>query len=124
MPKIRIQRLQSELFRLMNTTVIGNLHDPRLDSVTFTGVQLSPDMQFLKVFFSCFDEENIDREEVKRTLGRSAGFVKSLIADAHIMRTIPDINFYYDDTGDRVSHLDSIFEKIHQEQGQKETDDE
>ncbi len=106
----------------MNTTVIGGLHDPKLDTVSFTEVVLSPDMQFLKVFFSCFDEESIDREEVKRTLNRSAGFVKSVIADAHIMRTIPDIHFYYDDTTDRISNLDKIFEHIHREH--QESDDE
>ncbi len=124
MPKIRIQRLQSELFRLMNTTVVGNLRDPRLDTVTFTSVTLTPDMQFLKVFFTCMEDEETNRDDVKRLLNRSVGFVKSQIADAHIMRTIPDIHFYHDDTSDRVSSLESIFDKIRREQEQKESDDE
>ncbi len=123
MPKIRIQRLQSELLRLISTVVASELRDPHFDSVSFTEVILSPDMSFLKIYFSIFDEEQANIDEIVKRLNRSTGFVKSAIADAHVMRTIPDIRFNYDSTNERVSRLDQLLDQIQHEREERESQD-
>jgi len=115
MPRIRVQRMESELERLLNLALEYEARDPRLSWVTVTEVRLSPDMQFARVFFTFFEDEETDVKLMTELLSHATGFFKGKIADAHIMRTIPDIRFVYDESAGRARHIESIFDSLTRE---------
>ncbi len=43
---------------------------------------------------------------------KSSGFLKKQIAGAQIMRTIPELSFYYDDTEDRAAKVDTLLASL------------
>jgi ribosome-binding factor A len=107
MSSIRITRMEKELLRIINNVLVYKMNDERLQWVTITEVQLTPDLQYAKVFFSTLNDE-IEPNECIQTLTKASGFIKKEIANAHILRRMPEIRFVYDDTGKRVRNLEEV----------------
>jgi ribosome-binding factor A len=103
----RIPRLQEELKKLFNTALTLKLRDPALDWVSITDVVVSKDLRYAKLYFSHYNNP-ATHEEIREHLIRSSGFLKKQIAGAHIMRTIPELSFYYDETEDRAEKVDTL----------------
>ncbi len=121
MPSIKILRLQKELKKLFNTVVLYNLRDERLKSVFFSDVEVSPDLRQAKIFF--YDNaSDIEKDQLIECLTRASGQFKKHIADAKIMRIIPDIRFYYDKSQDNLMKIESIFDKLNRENDESQED--
>jgi len=118
MSKIRIQRLEKELLKLMNNVLSFKIRDKNLTWVTITNIRLSNDMSHAKIYFSFLGENS--KEEVLQSLQKSAGFFKNEIAKAKMMRTIPEIVFFYDELQENARKLDKILEKINSEKSEKD----
>jgi len=48
MSSIRITRMEKELLRIINNVLVYKMNDERLQWVTITEVQLTPDLQYAK----------------------------------------------------------------------------
>lgn len=83
--------------------------------VTVTNVVVSPDMGQAKVYISIYNTENkqaviLQLEENIVRLRQALAFrIKKLV------RRIPEIHFYIDDTLDEMFRLNSIFDKLEKE---------
>ena len=111
---IKVERLQKELQRITNAVFNGKIDDPRLSGIEITRVKISPDLSFLKLYFSDYNQELSENKTIE-LLNKSSGFIKKQIAGANIMRTIPQIEFEYDNTSKRVEKIDQIFKKLEAE---------
>ena len=107
----RIPRLQSELKKLINIALSQQVNDPRLNWVNITEVVLSKDLRYAKLYFSHFNNP-LDHDEIKECLKKTTGFFKKQIAGANIMRTIPELSFFYDDTEDRAEKVDTLLASL------------
>jgi ribosome-binding factor A len=117
MARIRIRRLEKELIKLISNTLLFKIRDKRLQSVTITAVRLTNDMSLMKVYFTHLGKES--DQKVLTAINRSSGFIKKQIAEAKMMRRIPEIIFQYDDIADKAHKLEDIFAKIHEEEEQE-----
>ena len=82
--------LHEELARLLQSTV----RDPRVQEVNLTGVEVSRDLSHAKVFFTLMsDASSEERAEVTAVLSKVSGFLRSELAKASTMRTVPRISF-------------------------------
>jgi len=113
MPRIRIQRLESELFKLISSVVTFQLRNKNLQFVTIKAIRLSNDLSYAKVFFTTLKDEK--KEVVLEALRNSGGFIKRQIAEAKIMRVVPKLAFEYDEIDEQARKLDDIFAKIQSE---------
>ena len=121
MASIRILRLQKELGKMFNTVVIYNLRDERLRGVYFSDVEVSADLRQAKIYF--YDSSSdLSKEELTQCLTRASGQFKKNIAEAKIMRVIPELTFYYDKSQENLLTIDSIFDKISREENEPEED--
>lgn len=107
----RLPRLQEELKKIFNTTLSQKIRDHNLDWVTVTEIIISKDLHYAKVYFSHYNNPS-SHESIKEQLSRCSGFFKNQIAGAHIMRTIPELSFYYDDTEDRAEKVDTLLASL------------
>ena len=74
--------------------------------ITITSVDVSPDMSHAKVFFTLLEKDKL--EDTLHGLKRSAGFLRSQLAQRLKMYTTPELRFDYDESverGDRLSRL-------------------
>ncbi|NLO11207.1 MAG: 30S ribosome-binding factor RbfA [Candidatus Cloacimonetes bacterium] len=118
----RIPRLEEELKKLFNVTLSQKLNDPGLSWVTVTEVVLSKDLRYAKVYFSHYNNP-ANHQEIREMLYKTSGFLKKQIAGARLMRTIPELSFYYDDTEDRAAKVDALLTRIRGDFDDDEEDD-
>ncbi|HTS24080.1 MAG TPA: 30S ribosome-binding factor RbfA [Casimicrobiaceae bacterium] len=96
----QIQRELAELLRL-------HVKDPRIGMVTITAVDVSPDLQNAKVFFTHLPGAARAAEAVE-ALQHSAGYLRRELAHRLKLYTVPQLYFAYDDSiesGLRISKL-------------------
>ncbi|HCM16482.1 MAG TPA: 30S ribosome-binding factor RbfA [Candidatus Cloacimonas sp.] len=111
MKNYRIPRLQEELKKIFNITISQKLGDPCLAWVNITDVIISKDLRYAKIYFSHYNNP-ASHQEIREHLIKTSGFFKKQIAGAHIMRTIPELSFFYDDTEDRAAKVEALLAGI------------
>jgi ribosome-binding factor A len=83
--------------------------------VTVTNVKVSPDLGQAKIYLSVYNTENkqevlLEMEEEKNRLKQALGYrLRKLV------RRIPDIDFYLDDTLDEMFRIDQLFGRLRAE---------
>ncbi len=101
--------LHEELARLLQKTV----RDPRVQEVSLTGVEVSRDLSHAKVFFTLMDDASAeDRAEVTAVLSKVSGFLRSELAKASTMRTVPRISFRFDESVGRGRDMETLLREV------------
>ena len=93
----RVGRLQHQLQEEIATIIHRELKDPHVGFVTITRVELSSDLSYAKVSFSCLGGTQ-ERTRSQEALDRAAGFIRSLVKKRFRLKIIPTIVFRYDET--------------------------
>ena len=95
--------IQQELSDLL----LRKIKDPRLEMVTITGVEVSPDLKLARVFFSRYGHPEATRRTVEG-LQRAAGFLRRELGERMKLRYVPELEFIHDTSyeyGDRIEAL-------------------
>lgn len=95
--------LQREISELL----VRKIKDPRLDMVTITGVEVSPDLKLARVYFSRFGNSEELRQGLEG-LQSAVGFIKRELGQRLKLRHVPDLEFVHDTSfeyGDRIETL-------------------
>jgi len=84
--------------------LLREIKDPRVDMVSISEVDVSPDLRNARVYFSCIgDDEHVTRAQ--RGLESAAGFVRSQLSKRLQMRHAPELRFQHDESFKRAEHL-------------------
>lgn len=111
----QIKRELAELIRL-------ELKDPRVQFVTITDVEITPDYAHAKVFYTVLQSEK--RQEIEAGLKRGAGFLRRELGKRVRIHTLPELHFVYDpsvEEGARMSRL--IEEAVRSDQAQDDQEE-
>ena len=101
--------LHEELARLLQTTV----QDPRVQQVNLTGVEVSRDLSHARVFFTLMsDVSEAEQSEISDVLSKVSGFLRSELAKASSMRTVPRISFRFDESVGRGRDMESLLREV------------
>ena len=110
--------MEKELTKIISNTLLFKIRDKNLQSVTITSVKLTNDLSLLKVYFTHLGPES--DKKVLAAINRSSGFIKKQIAEAKMMRRIPEIIFYYDEIAEKAHKLEDIFTQLKAEKEQSD----
>src|SRR5690348_14504969 len=100
----RLARIEGEMQRVLSTLVSREVRDPRVGNVTFTAVNVAPDMSTARVFFMPFGDKHTP-EEVTEGLNRASGFLRGELGRALQLRHAPKLEFVYDQ---QIEHADKL----------------
>ncbi len=107
MANSRMRRVNEVLREVIGQVVTVELSDPRLDMVTVTHVDATPDLRSAKVYVTALGDDDA-REDALEALRSAHGVLQSAInRETHMKRT-PTLTFTYDEaveTGLRISAL-------------------
>jgi ribosome-binding factor A len=95
MDTTRTSRVAHEFQQEIASIIHRELKDPRLGFVTITGVELSKDLRYAKVRFSCLGTAQ-ERERSQEALDHSTGFIHGLLKKRFRLKVIPTLTFHYD----------------------------
>jgi len=111
MAKYRSGRINEE-FKREISEIIRELKDPRVPFMTsVTGVNVTPDLKFAKVYTSVMGNEDEVKDAIK-ALNSAAGYIKRELSLRMKIRAIPDITFTYDDSISYGAHISKILKDI------------
>lgn len=104
-----------ELFRQEVSLLLREVKDPGLSGfVTVTDLDLSKDMKQATVYYSLLGTP-AERKSTAAALERCAGFLRHELRERLHLKMIPQLAFRYDDTPERASKVDRIFQAIEKE---------
>ena len=92
----RSQRLEGELQKVLAEIIREDLKDPRLSLISVSGVSVSRDLSFAKVFISHLQEEKA--KEGIEALNRAKGIIRKGIGQKLSLRIVPEIAFFLDES--------------------------
>ena len=109
---IKTERLGNVLHREISNILMTEIKDEDLKFVTITKVDLSSDLSYAKVYFTCLDIEKKDK--VIKDINNARKFIRSELMRRKIeIRNIPELTFIYDESIEYGNKIESIINKIH-----------
>ena len=84
--------------------IARDLHDPGVGFVTVTRVQVSPDLQHARVYYTSLGDAAA-RKNTARALERAAGFMRRQIGQRLRLRRTPEVQFEFDAS---IGHQDRV----------------
>lgn len=107
-------RVQEAIRQEVSKIIHDEIRDPRIGFLTITGVELTNDLRFARIYFSVLGEEKVKRLAL-RALTSAKGHIKGLLGDRIKLRYMPEIEFKIDETLERTQHIYNLFEQIKKE---------
>lgn len=103
----RISRLQEQIKERLAEILLRDLADPKLGMVTITRVELDSEFTNCKAFWSVLGDDKV-RKNTEAVLRRASGLCQREVGKALHTRTIPHLQFVYDEGisgGIRINQL-------------------
>ncbi|MBQ0213098.1 30S ribosome-binding factor RbfA [Proteus vulgaris] len=125
----RSQRVSQEMQKEIAIILQREVKDPRIGMATVSGVEISRDLAYAKVFVTFLNLSGGEKSEEEMVedgltaLNEAAGFIRSLLGKAMRLRIVPELTFAYDNSlveGMRMSNLVSNVVKNDEERRHKE----
>ena len=108
----RSRRVADEIQRNLAELIQLELSDPRLGMVTVTAVEVTPEFERARVFYSVMGNTgpgNKDEIEASgKVLNNAAGFLRRALAKRLKIRTTPELTFVYDTSLDKGARMDAL----------------
>lgn len=104
--------VQSHLTDLLRKRV----NDPRLQMVTITGVEVTPDATRARVYFSVLGDAE-EAAETLRLLRSMAGFLRRELGQRIRLRHTPELIFQWDASMERGDRIAGLLDQLLQEDG-------
>ena len=112
MPKdfSRTLRVADQIQRELAVLIQSEMTDPRMGMITLTGVEVTRDYAYAKVFYTILgDGENIQIAEER--LKHVRGFLRSQLASRIRLRVVPELQFVYDESIERGVRLSRLIDE-------------
>ena len=93
----------------------GEVHDPGIGFVTLTRVQVSPDLQQARVFYTAIGDAKT-RRDTARALERATPFFRRHIAGRVRLRRVPELEFRFDESIAHQDRIEQILRDLHAEE--------
>lgn len=114
----RILKINSEIAKAVSEILTYEIKSPHITGIiTVTKVDTTPDLEISKIYLSIFTQD--DKNEVFNQIKHSAGFFRKRICEKVVLRKVPYLQFYLDDS---LDYSNNINEKINEiEKSRKES---
>lgn len=108
----RTERISNLIRQEISQLLQEQVNDPRLKSlISVTGVSVSADLGHAKVFFSALGD-GVDRDEILRGFEAAAGFLRRELASRLVLRHVPELRFYFDDSIERGARVLKLIDQV------------
>ena len=108
---VKIERLNNLFLAELSSIIFKEIKNPVIKTVTLTAVEITNDLSFAKVYFTCMNE---DKDKVLSELDEAKGFLRTKLANTIDIRHTPELIFVYDNSIDYGMNIERIIDEIHQ----------
>ncbi|MFI5253035.1 MAG: 30S ribosome-binding factor RbfA [Bacteroidota bacterium] len=111
---LRTNRVASLIREEIGMFFTREYRDNSYGLITVTDVQMTPDLRIAKIFVSILGEEK-KKNETLVMLNEQKSHIRGFIGSNVRLKFTPSIQFYLDDTLDRVEKINQLIKKTHAE---------
>jgi ribosome-binding factor A len=101
-------QLRGELGQLLTREV----HDPGIGFVTITRVQVTPDLQTARVFYTALGDDKA-RQNSERAVARATPFLRRQIGSRLRLKRVPELHFIYDESIAGQDRIEQLINELH-----------
>ncbi|MCF0104832.1 MAG: 30S ribosome-binding factor RbfA [Eggerthellaceae bacterium] len=103
-----LRKFNKQARETLSSIFLTDVSDPRLQSITITSVDVSPDRSHAKVYYSA---PKCEYKEVEEALKKSKAYIRTLMSQRLSWKLTPDLRFYLDMTIDHAQNIAKVIKK-------------
>lgn len=115
MGKMRVEKVQEAIQQEISKMLLFDVKNPKIHDITVTGVEVSKDLSYAKIFVSLYGPKE-GHKETWDALNKSVGFFRSEIAERVRLRYTPELHFVEDTSAAYAAHIEDLLAKIKREE--------
>ena len=100
----------------------GEVHDPKIGFITLTRVQMTPDLQIARVYYTSLGDAAA-RKDTQKALDRATPFLRRQIGHRVQLRRVPEVEFRFDESIANQDRIEQILQELHQQPKPPDDDD-
>jgi ribosome-binding factor A len=108
---IRTEKVASLLKSELSDIILRQISLDTSGFVTITDVTVTPDLKMARVFLSIYGSSE-KREALLTELTKRKSEIRYILGSKISLKFTPDLQFFIDDTLDKVDSIEKIFKKI------------
>ena len=109
---IKIDRINSNMVKEISYILETEIKDEDIKFVTVTDCKVTNDLSFARVYVTVLDDNK--KEQTLKALDKAKGFIRKVLSERMELRHIPELNFVYDESLENGMNIESIINKIHE----------
>ena len=110
----RPERVGDQIRKELSELIAREVHDPGIGFLTVTQVKMTPDLQNARVYYTIIGDEKA-RKQTQRALGRATPFLRRQVGNRVRLKTVPTLEFFYDESIERQDRIEKIMLDIQAE---------
>jgi len=111
---IRTERVSSFIQQDIAALFEREFRGSSVGFITVTGVDVTPDLKTARIYVSILGNDEL-REKTMQSLDGQKKHIRQILGSHLRMKFTPSIEFFLDETQERVSRIESLLKKIHDE---------
>jgi ribosome-binding factor A len=108
----RSKRVADRIMEEVSDILHREVSDPRMSLITVTGVKVSDDLRYAKIYVVEMGQETC-QAETRQALKRAGGFIRRELGKRLQMRYVPEIDFLVDESFAYGNRIDKLILEIH-----------
>jgi len=113
MAKVKIQKLERQIEKELSKIFLNDVKED-VGFITITGVDLTNDLSYAKIYYTVLGNED-KKNAVSKRLEKAKGFVRTTLGTKVQMRKIPELIFVYDQSIEYGNKIDNLIKKINKD---------
>ncbi len=118
-PSHRPARVADQIREQLGEMLARNVHDPEIGFITVTRVEVTPDLQLARVFYTTIGTD-ADRRGTVRALRRATPFLRRAVGQRLGLRRVPALEFRFDKSVEHQDRVERLLREIHEQEQQQE----
>jgi ribosome-binding factor A len=115
----RTRRVGVQIQRELADIIRREIVNPHLGMLTVSGVELSPDLKYARVYMTVFGEQQSIKHSIQH-LNEAAGRLRYHLSQRLTTRTTPRLKFVHDNSIEESSRLSALIDSLAPNQTKKE----
>ncbi len=110
-PFTRADRVGGQIQRALSDLLQKRISDPRLKNTTISEVKMAADLKLANIYYTLPQKESA-RADALAGFNSASGFIRRTLARELGLRYMPDFKFFYDDSFDYGTKIDSLLRSL------------
>lgn len=111
---VKTKKIGSMFTREISRIILEEIKDPNIKFVTLTGCDVTNDLSYAKVYFTCLNRDK--KEETEKALNKAANYIEIELSKSIEIRKMPQISFHYDTSIEYGENIEKKLQEIKQKE--------